>query len=126
MIISFQNKILKDLGVVVLNDEYDQFNQEILVGGLTSAFYHKCEKYDPKEDMAIVSNIEWLGEYEKKMGSRFYLIIIQKTMNYKEMDINLILSGHNHGGQIRLFGHGVFARNQDFFPKYDGDYLIIN
>lgn len=35
-------------------------------------------------------------------------------------EIDLILSGHNHGGQIRLLGKGVYARNQGLFPKYDG------
>lgn len=32
--------------------------------------------------------------------------------------IDLILSGHCHGGQIRLFGRGVFSPGQGFFPKY--------
>lgn len=38
----------------------------------------------------------------------------------RKRDINLVLSGHNHGGQIRLFGKGVYARNQGIFPHYDG------
>lgn len=113
---------MKDMGVTVLNDESEQFNQEITVGGLTSAFYHKCELYDPKADMKIVSNIEWLQEFNKMDG--FKILLDHHPENYelytKEMDIDLILSGHNHGGQIRLFGHGVYARNQGFFPKYDG------
>ncbi len=39
---------------------------------------------------------------------------------YVKYGIELILSGHAHGGQFRLpFIGGVFAPNQGFFPKYD-------
>ena len=32
--------------------------------------------------------------------------------------IDLILSGHCHGGQIRVFGRGIFAPGQGILPKY--------
>jgi predicted MPP superfamily phosphohydrolase len=36
----------------------------------------------------------------------------------KDRSIDLILSGHAHGGQIRLLGRGLYAPGQGIFPKY--------
>ena len=36
----------------------------------------------------------------------------------KDLDIDLILSGHAHGGQLRFFGRGLFAPGQGLLPKY--------
>ncbi|MBU5470579.1 hypothetical protein KQI85_09350 [Falcatimonas sp. MSJ-15] len=55
-----------------------------------------------------------------------YLI---KLINaYSDCNINLVLSGHAHGGQFRIpFIGGLVAPNQGFFPKYtSGKYIVGN
>ncbi|MEG0741116.1 MAG: metallophosphoesterase [Clostridia bacterium] len=38
----------------------------------------------------------------------------------KGKDVDLVLSGHAHGGQWRFGNRGLFAPGQGFFPKYTG------
>lgn len=36
----------------------------------------------------------------------------------RKYDIPVVVSGHAHGGQIRIFGQGLFAPQQGIFPKW--------
>jgi predicted MPP superfamily phosphohydrolase len=48
---------------------------------------------------------------------------------YKKMLFDLVLSGHAHGGLIRIpfiLKNGLFSTNQGFFPKYTGGIYVHN
>lgn len=79
---------------------------DILIGGLST-------RYD----------LDWLETFSEKPGYKILLChhpeYYSRYIKGTERDnFDLILSGHVHGGQWRIFGRGVFAPGQGFFPKY--------
>lgn len=47
---------------------------------------------------------------------------------YRKYDFDLILSGHAHGGQVRIpfLLNGLYAPNQGFLPKYAGGHYQLD
>ncbi len=77
----------------------------MLIGGLS-------DEYDE----------EWLSSFAQKDELRLLLCHnpnYYETLKINDTDIDLIVSGHNHGGQIRIFSMGVAGAGGKLFPKYD-------
>lgn len=67
----------------------------------------------------------------------FDKLLASEELYYGEklpFEMNLILSGHAHGGQIRIHNQGLYAPNQGYLPKWtsgihqltDCEYLVIS
>lgn len=120
--------LLKSSSVHILNNSHIFFNG-IKIGGLTSGYFDTEQKMFKSTP---IPDINWLSKFED--GSSFKLLLCHHPEYYipyiKDKKVNLILSGHAHGGQWRFFGRGVFAPGQGIFPKYtSGIYdkrLIVN
>lgn len=65
-------------------------------------------------------DLGWLKDFEQQDGFKILLCHHPEYRDryLKDMKIDLILSGHAHGGQIRIAGQGLFAPGQGLLPKY--------
>jgi len=110
----------KEIGVKLLEEEFVEF-EGILIGGLTSGYIADNEGLEENHWKKTPDpDIDWL----KKFGSlKGYKVLLNHHPEYypeyiKNLNIDLVLSGHAHGGQWRIFGRGLFAPGQGLFPKY--------
>lgn len=110
---------IKDSGAVLLDNKYVEY-RGIRIGGLSSPSVKKemsMFQHTPAPD-----SILWLDEFSE--GDMFKLLLCHHPEHFNEFvkpeNIDLALCGHAHGGQWRIFGHGIFAPGQGIFPKYTG------
>jgi len=96
-------------GVTLLDDSFVTCDG-LAIGGLRSGAINEGRLPDTS----------WLGEFcglgEPKVLVCHHPEYFKKYLRDKNID--LIVSGHAHGGQWRFFGQGVFAPGQGIFPRY--------
>ncbi len=118
---AFDNMVedLKALGVEVLRGGRSVIElpnkEKINIFGIDDPYFH-CE------------NASQVGRATEKLCSsleidnnQFNILLAHHPEQidiYSQYDFDLVYSGHAHGGQGRLFGIGLIAPDQGFFPKY--------
>ena len=137
-------KMIRSAGVTLLDNEYvhyrhrksDGVETELVIGGFSSSTHQAYRDYcaaqkgkskrrypylRSKSPILIDSTpcTDWLDTFCSQKG---YKILLCHHPEYyprylKDRDIDLILSGHAHGGQIRIFGQGLYAPGQGLFPR---------
>jgi len=107
---------VRKTGAVLLENEWMKFG-DVWIGGQNSA---RCgAKYKDGKEITEKNrkpNIEWLKDSPD--GYRILLNHHPEYYDLVEPYADLILCGHTHGSQIILFGHGIFAPGQGWFPYY--------
>ena len=138
-------ELIAQTGVELLDNRFVKTDKYV-IGGLTSAYVSRyrreLEEMEAGEKAAEgtkagrylipkpfwrprmqESDYAWLDTFVKVPR---YRILLSHHPEYwcleepmlSNRDIDLVLSGHAHGGQFRLFGQGFFAPGQGWFPKY--------
>lgn len=137
--------LIAQTGVELLDNRFVKTDKYV-IGGVTSAYVSRyrreIEEMEAGEKAAEgtkagrylipkpfwrprmqESDYAWLDTFVKVPR---YRILLSHHPEYwcleepmlSNRDIDLVLSGHAHGGQFRLFGQGFFAPGQGWFPKY--------
>lgn len=100
---------IRACGVTLLLDSF-VLKDGIAFGGLCSGLIRP----------ASVPDMAWLEDFCRVEAPRVLLCHHPEYYKkyLKQLPIDLVVSGHAHGGQWRFFGRGVFAPGQGLFPKY--------
>ena len=127
-------QLLRETGAHPLDNAWETVTRkgaQLVLGGLSSGRVSACrrlreagltmEAAAAKKDILEHSPpvLDWLDAYCAAPG--YHILLCHHPEYYprylKARGIELILSGHAHGGQIRLFGQGLYAPGQGLFPK---------
>ena len=139
-------EIIRELGINVLDDNYIRIRDEILVGGLTSGLVTNYNNYISENIQKVKDGVrgelhydfyhhgesdyklncpeyQWLDYFEKESGFKILLSHHPEYWKLREpflatRNIDLVISGHAHGGQIRMLGQGIYAPSQGLLPAY--------
>ncbi|MBC8079970.1 MAG: metallophosphoesterase [Gorillibacterium sp.] len=111
---------LTRLGVKVLRDKstlLERGGSEVLLAGIDDPLF------TPYADRSIQSVQVSMSEAIEVPSQAVFKILLahrpELFSTYADAQIDLILSGHAHGGQVRLpFVGGLVAPGQGFFPHY--------
>ncbi|MDV3427636.1 MAG: DUF1294 domain-containing protein [Bacillota bacterium] len=114
-------KKLKACGVIVLRNIsvlVKRGSSEIYISGIDDPVINKSEYEENYKDTSFakeeIEKIKKDGSYNILLSHRPELFKL-----YADEKIDLIFTGHAHGGQVILpFLGGVIAPNQGFFPEY--------
>ena len=118
---------LAEGGVIVLEDQKVQITREgesITLMGIDDPSFQEDYLFGDSESVARQAITDMKNESDR------YTILLSHRPElfdlYVDTGMDLVLSGHAHGGQFRLpFIGGLVAPNQGFFPKYDAGLFSV-
>ena len=112
---------MKDAGVHLMTDKQEPLfynNNKIICMGIKDPDFYDATESDTRKILTkeVITEFEYTEEdFTLLLSHRPELFDV-----YTEAGLDLILTGHAHGGQFRLpFIGGLAAPNQGLFPKYD-------
>lgn len=111
-------KQLEEAGAVVLDGEYIDIEiagQQIRIGGIYG--YVLDHEWEDGSEQRFMEDFQDTDRFKILLSHIPEGLLLWKSMEY--WDVDLVFSGHVHGGQVRLpFVGGVYEPEEGFFPTY--------
>ena len=118
-------------GIVILDDSFvdcEINGQKIRIGGTMGhafPFGRTKEEFENSDEYIFLKEMEKTDSPTIILAHRPDTFIFNGAHNYWS-NIDLIVSGHTHGGVIRLpFAGGLYAPMQGLFPEYDSGFYML-
>lgn len=112
--------LFEQYGVTVLDDRWESAvlnGVEVVIAGVNDPVKAQFEEYDPYQavEQAFID----------LPADRFSLLLAHRPTwieAYREYPFDLVVSGHNHGGQVRIpfLLNGLVGPDEGLFPQYPG------
>ena len=111
-------KQLEEAGAVVLDGEYidtELAGQQIRIGGIYG--YVLDHEWEDGSEQRFMEDFQDTDRFKILLSHIPEGLLLWKSMEY--WDVDLVFSGHVHGGQMRLpFVGGLYDPEEGFFPTY--------
>lgn len=145
---------IADTGVTILDNRWVE-RDGVVIGGLSSGYVTAYRRFvgslSPKERAGVrypekeslegiggvrtasehKPDVNWLAAFAAAPG--YHILLSHHPEYWPEVKekTDLMLSGHAHGGQIRLFKHGLWSPGQGFWPRwtkgvYENGRLVVS
>ena len=104
---------IRRTGAVLLEDDFVP-HRGLLIGGLNSVIVPGDHIHTP------APNLRFLRRFASMEGTKLLLSHHPEVYDkyIRPLKIDIVVSGHAHGGQWRIGNQGIFAPGQGLFPKY--------
>lgn len=127
-------KELESVGVTILDNEYKDINvngNNIRIGGMYSYAFGLNDNNDVDKDTMEEGVYDFLADFQDTNNYKIMMAHRPDSFIFGDAsevwNIDLVVSGHNHGGQVVLpFVGGLYGGDQGWFPEYDKGFFDLN
>ncbi len=119
-------KVVKELGIEIIRNDEQNIGTELCLVALELPQKYFRKKDIPELQSTELNQILKLDDLDRE---KFCILAAHHPLfadEYSELDVDLILSGHTHGGLVRFpFVGSIISTEFQFNPKYDGGWYSI-